>query len=205
MSARRRVSVPELIAQEDDSPAAAFAALSKHLKSGVGEPYNSRKNHLKVLMDRNTKNVELIAQAKVVQWRLVGYAIVLFIAMTLAVQLVRNLLNDDWYRIAIAAGCFASIAFAYVVAKMMMDKVEVDLALYREHSKLNEEMLNLTIGIPKLASRVVSLRGQALSSKHDFDYSAQENRRSFTLWLYALVAGSATIALAVCQLLIWAR
>jgi glucan phosphoethanolaminetransferase (alkaline phosphatase superfamily) len=205
MSAKRRVSVPELIAQESDSPAAAFAALSKHLKSGVGEPYSTRKNYLKVLMDLNTKNVELIAQAKAVQWRLVSYAVVLVIAVTAAVQLARNLLNDDWYRIAISAGCLVAIAFVYVVARTMLEKVETDLALYREHSKLNEEMLNLTIGIHKLANRVISLRGQALSSKHDFDYSVQESRRTFTLWLHAIVTGSTIIALAVCQLLIWAR
>jgi hypothetical protein len=123
MSAKRRVSVPELIAQESDSPAAAFAALSKHLKSGVGEPYSTRKNYLKVLMDLNTKNVQLIAQAKEVQWRLVGYAVVLVIAVAAAVQLARSLLNDDWYRIGISAGCLAAITFVYIAVRTMMDKV----------------------------------------------------------------------------------
>ena len=204
MRARRKTSIPELVAEKKDTAEAAFSELSKHLKSAIGDPYNTRQNYLAVLLDRNTKNVELIAQVKVTQWRVVNYAVLMVVAVTGAVQLVRDLIHADWYRIAVAAVAALSIILIYLVARLMMDKIESDLAFYREHSRLNEEMLNLTIGIQRLANHVVSLRKKALGVRHDFERSAEENRGVFTRWLYAIVAGSSVIALLVSQLLIWA-
>ena len=203
MARSNKVTVPEIIASAADSPAAALAALRKHLKSGIGERYESRTNYLKVILDRTTKNAELIAQAKDSQWRVVNNAILLFIAVTGAVQLTRTLAPGIVYKAVIGAAAAISIALIYYVARKMMGKIGDDVAFYREHGKLNEEMLNMTVGIQTLANKVVITRNEALSSKHDFFFGAEENRLTFTSWMNRITMGSAIAALAVCELLIW--
>jgi hypothetical protein len=203
MSPRHKTTIPQMVADGKHTAESAFVELGRHLKSAVGDPYNNRQNYLTVIMDRNTKTVDLIAQIKVTQWRVVNYAVLLVIAVTGAVQLVRMLIHTDWYKIALSAFSIVTIALVYIVAKTMMDKIESDLAFCREHTKLNEEMMNLTTGIQLLANRVVSLRKKDLAPKHNFEVSALENRNAFTIWLYAIILGSSVVACLVSQLLIW--
>ncbi len=204
MAKSKKVTVPDMIEAHGDTPAAALEVLRKHLKSGIGERYESRTNYLKVIMDRNTKNVELVAQVKETQWRVAYYAILLFIAVTGAVQLIRALLPADiWWRAIAGAAAALSLALVFYAGQKMMAKIGGDLALLREHGKLNEEMLNITVGIHLLASRVVSSRREALQSRHDFSLGAEEDRLIFTNWIQGITTGSFLFALIVCELLIW--
>ena len=205
MAKSKKVTVPDMIEAHSDTPAAALELLRKHLKSGIGERYESRTNYLRIIMDRNTKNVELIAQVKDTQWKVAYYAILLFAAVTGAVQLIRALLPGDiWWRAIAGAAVAVSIAMVYYAARKMMAKISDDLVFFREHSKLNEEMLNITVGIHALANKVVSSRREALQSKHDFSFSAEENKLIFSDWINGITAGSAIVALIVCELLVWA-
>jgi hypothetical protein len=85
----------------------------------------------------------------------------------------------------------------------MMAKIWDDLVFLREHGKLNEEMLNITVGIHALANKVVSSRREALQSKHDFSFSSEESRLIFTTWINGVTTGSFILALIVCELLVW--
>ncbi|MGO9308057.1 MAG: hypothetical protein ACLQDL_03425 [Spirochaetia bacterium] len=204
MAKSKKVTVPDMIEAHSETPAAALELLRKHLKSGIGERYESRTNYLAVIMDRNTKNVALIAQLKDTQWRVAYYAILLFAAVTGAVQLVRALVPEDiWWRAIAGAAAAVSLFLVFYASKKMMDKIVDDLALLREHSKLNEEMLNITVGIHILANKVVSSRREALQGRHDFSLSAEENRLIFANGIHAVMTGSFVFALIVCQLLVW--
>jgi len=203
MAKSKTVTVPDMIEASTDTPAAALAILRKHLKSGIGERYESRTNYLKVILDGNSKNVEIIAQAKETQWRVLNYAILLLIAVTGAVQLIRALLPGDIYKAVVGASAAVCIALIYYAARKMIAKISDDLAFYREHRRINEEMLNITVGIQTLANKVVSSRREALTSKHDFSFSAEENRLIFTKWVNHITTGSAVVALIVYELLVW--
>lgn len=203
MAKSKKVTVPEIIEATTDSPAAALAALRKHLKSGIGERYESRTNYLKVILDRNTKNVQIIAQARDTQWRVMIHAILLFIASTGAVQLTRLLMPGIIYKAIVGAAAAIGIALIYYAARRMMGRIRDDIALYREHGKLNEEMLNMTVGIQTLANKVVSSRKDVLSSRHDFTFSTEENQLTFARWMNRVMAGSAIAALLVSELLVW--
>jgi hypothetical protein len=180
-----------------------LAALRKHLKSGIGERYESRTNYLTVILDRNTKNVQIIARAKDTQWKVVICALLLFIAIAAAVQLTHRLMAGLVYETIVGAGAAIGVALIWYVARNMMVTIEHDLAFYREHGRLNDEMLNMTVGIQALASKVVSTRREALSSRHDFSSGAEDNRLTFTPWLNGIIGGAAIAALLVCQLIIW--
>ncbi len=204
MAKSKKVTVPDMIEAHNDTPAAALELLRKHLKSGIGERYESRTNYLKVIMDRNTKNVEIIAQVKETQWRVAYYAILLFAAVTGAVQLIRASLQEDIWRVIAGAAAALGIALVYYAARKMMARIGNDLAFFREHGKLNEEMLNVTVGIHALANKVVSSRREALQSRHDFSFSFEESRLIFADWINGITAGSAVAALIVCEILVWA-
>jgi hypothetical protein len=204
MAKGKKVTVPDMIEAHSETPAAALELLRKHLKSGIGERYESRTNYLKVVMDRSTKNVELVAQVKETQWRVAYYAILLFAAVTGAVQLMRPLLPGDiWWRAIAGAVAAASLVLVLYAARKMMAKIWDDLVFLREHGKLNEEMLNITVGIHALANKVVSSRREALQSKHDFSFSSEESRLIFTTWINGVTTGSFILALIVCELLVW--
>jgi hypothetical protein len=203
MARSSKVTVPEIIESAADSPAAALAALRKHLKSGIGERYESRTSYLKVILDRATKNVEIIAQAKDTQWRVINVVILLLAAVTAAVQLTHLLWPGIIYRAVVGAAAAVGIALIYYAGRKMMGNINGDIAFYREHGKLNEEMLNMTVGIPTLANKVVMSRNEALSSKHGFFFTAEENRLTFANWMNRIAAGAAIAALAVCEMLVW--
>ena len=103
MAQSRKITVPEIIASAADSPAAALAALRKHLKSGIGERYESRTSYMRVIMDRSSKNIENIAGARDTQWRIINHAILLLVAVTGAVYLTHSLIPGIIYRIALGA------------------------------------------------------------------------------------------------------
>jgi hypothetical protein len=196
MARSSKVTVPEIIESAADSPAAALAALRKHLKSGIGERYESRTNYLGVILDRVTKNVEIIARARDSQWRVIHGAILLLVAVTAAVQLMHALVPGIMYRAVVGAAAAVGIALIYATGRNMMEKINGDIAFYREHGKLNEEMLNMTVGIPTLANKVITSRNEALSSRHDTSFSAEESRLTFTRWMNRTMAGAAVAALA---------
>jgi hypothetical protein len=159
---------------------------------------------LKVILDIHTKNADLIAQAKDTQWRVQSFAILLFVVVTGAVQLTRALWSGNIYRTVLGAGAAVCVGVIYYAARKIMGRVNDELIFYREYSKINEEMLNITVGIHALANKAVSSRREALSGIRDFAVTPEENRAEFTLWMYRLLAGSAFLAFLVCELLVWA-
>jgi hypothetical protein len=48
------------------------------------------------------------------------------------------------------------ILLVFLAALRMLRTVQSDLALYQETGRLNEEMLNMTVGINALVSKVIS-------------------------------------------------
>jgi hypothetical protein len=203
MARNSKVTVPEIIESAADSPAAALAALRKHLKSGVGERYESRTSYLRVILDRNTKNFEIIAHARDSQWRVINGVILLLAAVTAAVQLTHQLWPGIVFKAVVGAASAAGILLIYSAGRKMMGSINSDIAFYREHGKLNEEMLNMTVGIHALANKVVAARNEALSSRHDVFFTAEENRLTFTSWMNRIMTGTAIAALAVCEMLVW--
>jgi hypothetical protein len=181
----------------------ALASMRKYLKSSPGEAYQTKGNILAQIMDRNSKNVTLIAETKLTQWRIVNYSILLFAAIAGSIRLITPLSLLVGYKICLSIGAAVIMTLAFYVARKMMDKVNEDFDLYRQHSKLNEEMLCLTVGMPAVAIAVVSARRPDLAPKHDFSQSAQQNRAVFSDWLDRIIAGSGIVALVVAQLIVW--
>lgn len=202
---RKRVTIPELLESSNQSPEQALAALRRHLKSGAGDAFQTKGNFLSEILDRNEKNAEIIAQTKATQWKIRNYAILLYVAVVGAIRLT-NALNNTWaYEVALSAVTAVLIVLIYVVARRMMDKTEEDLAFYRAHSRVNEDMLNATTGTQKLANAVVSARNPEFAEKHDFSESAKSNRKVFSIWLYRILLGAGVIAMAVAEAMIWLK
>ncbi len=202
---KRRVTIQELLESNDKSPEQALAALRRHLKSGTGDAFQTKGNFLSEILDRNEKNAQIIAEAKATQWKIMNYSILLYVAVVGAVRLT-NALNNTWlYEGILSVVAALLIALIYLVARRMMDKTEQDLAFYRAHSRVNEDMLNITTGTQKLANDVVSARNPVFAEKHDFSESAESNRRVFTIWLYRILLGAGVIAVAVAEAMIWIR
>ncbi len=203
MPARKKTTVPELIENEKTTSSAVIAALRKQLKSAVGEPYQTKANYLHVVMAIDEKNFSMVSELRTFQWRIVTYTVALYVAIAGAVQLVKGTFVSDLYKACLSGGVAVCIVLIYVAAKNMLDKIEEDWRVCREHRKLNDEMNNMTIGIEVLAKRIVTLRERELRRDQDFTYNAEESRKVLTEWLYRSVFGVGIVALAVCGLLIW--
>jgi hypothetical protein len=203
MARNRKVTLPEIMEAATDSPAAALGILRKHLKSAIGERYESRTNYLNAILDRNTKNLEQIARAEDTQWKTANRALILYIAIVAAVQLTRTLMTGYVSKAVLGTAAAIGILLVFLAALRMLRTVQSDLALYQETGRLNEEMLNMTVGINALASRVISSRREALSGKHELMHRAGESRSIVVRWTQRMTAGCAVAACAVCELLIW--
>jgi len=203
MARSRKVTVPEIMEAASDSPAAALGILRKHLKSAVGERYESRTNFLQVILERSMQNRDQIARAEEMLWKTANRAFLLFAAATAAVLLTRALMPGYIYKVILGAAAAAAILLAFLASRKMLQTIQSDLALYQETGKLNEEMLNMTIGINALASKVISSRREALSSRHEPMYSAAESRSISVRWTGRAIAGCAAAACAVCEVLVW--
>jgi hypothetical protein len=199
----KKISIPELVEAKKSTPEQAIAFLRKHLKTGTTDTYQTKDNYFNEILDRNEKNAKLISETKATQWKIINYSILMYIAVNGAVQLTRALAGDLEYRIILSAVTALLLVLIYFVARRMMDKTEEDLSFYREHSKINEDMLNMTTGLQRLANEVVSARRPDLAEKHGFAFCAMQNQKIFTTWLYRVLAGSGVMALAVAELLIW--
>jgi len=205
MAKRRRVvSIADLLKGRQREPDEALTLLRKHLKAAAGGRYHTTGNYFAEILDRNEKNAQIIAEIKDVQWRITNYCILLYVAVAGAVQLTKGMSRDWLYYLVSALIAVVSIGLVYYVARRMMDKTVGDLAFYREHSRVNEEMLNMTTGLQQLANELVSRRRPDMRNKHDFSYSADQNSTVFTEWLRRIMIGAGIVALAVTQVLIWA-
>jgi hypothetical protein len=105
------------------------------------------------------------------------------------------------YRAALTGVAAVAIALVCWVAKKLMDRTAGDLSYYREQAKVNEEMMNVTLGIGKLASAVVAARRPDMEDRRP--YGEEEDIRSVTGLLYALVVGAGVLAAALSALLAW--
>jgi hypothetical protein len=195
---RKITSIPELVEDEKKGPEQAIAALRKHLKSGTGIPYPVKSNYLTEIFARRDANVKRISEAKRTQWRIASFSLLLIVAVTGAVLITRHLAQALAYTVAFSAVAALAIALICWVARKMLDITEADLRFYREHGKLNEEMLNTTLGIDKLAAAVVSARQPEFEDRRSFG-----NGAALAGWLYGSIVGAAVIAFAVSELLIW--
>jgi hypothetical protein len=198
---RKMKSIPDLVEDEKKGPEQAMAALRKHLKTGVGTPYNDRSNFVADVLARCAANAKSIAHARALQWRIACSAILLSAAVAAAVQLSRHLMDLLAYRAALTGVAAVAIALVCWVAKKLMDRTAGDLSYYREQAKVNEEMMNVTLGIGKLASAVVAARRPDMEDRRP--YGEEEDIRSVTGLLYALVVGAGVLAAALSALLAW--
>jgi hypothetical protein len=198
---RKITTITELVEDEKKGPEQAMAALRKHLKTGTGAPYNQRGNYVAEMLARSAANAASVAQVKATQWRVACGAILLSAAVAAAVQLSRHLLDSLVYRAVLTGVAALAIALVCWAAKKMMDRTAGDLGYYREHAKLNEEMLNLTLGIGKLAAGVVAARRPEMEDRRP--YGGEEDNRSVTRLLYGLVIGAAVLAAGLSALLAW--
>ena len=203
MARNRKVTVPEIMEAASDSPAAALGNLRKHLKSAIGERYESRTNYLRAILERNTRNLDLAARAEEMQWKTANRALLLFAAVTAAAQLTRALMTGYVYKAVLGAAAGAAILFVFLASRTMLRTIQSDLAMYQETGRLNEEMLNMTLGINALAGKVISSRQEAMSSRHEPAYSAGESKSIFNRWAGRVTVCCAAAACAVCELLIW--
>jgi uncharacterized protein with PQ loop repeat len=202
---RKRVKIPDLLKFKQREPDEALALLRKHLKTAAGGSYHTVGTYFTEILDRNDKNAQVIGQIKDLQWRIVNYCVLLYVAIVGAVQLTKGTFTNLPNCIVAAVVSFVSMVLIYYVARRMMDKTVEDLAFYREHSRVNEEMLSITSGLQLLANEVVSSRRPDLRNKHEFSYSADQNSKVFTNWLGRIMVGAGIVALAVSQVLIWAK
>jgi hypothetical protein len=200
---RRRVYISELVKADHSEFDEAFTKLRRHLKSGTGSPYQSKPNYLTAIFDLNNNNTKMISEIKFIQWRIINYSILLFIAVIGALQITNALFSTIVFKFIITSCIAISLSLIYFVAIRMMNKTNEDLDFYREHSKLNEEMLDVTLGLPNLINNVVSSRRPEFKAKHDFEISAFDNRMTFTIWLYRILAGSFILSFLVSVSIIW--
>jgi hypothetical protein len=198
---RKIKTIPDLVEDEKKGPEQAMAALRKHLKTGVGAPYNDRGNFVADVLARCAANAKSIAQAKALQWRIACGAILLSAAVAAAVQLSRHLMDMLAYRTALTAVAVIAIVLVCWAAKKMLDRTTGDLSYYREQAKVNEEMMNVTLGIGKLASAVVAARRPDMEDRRP--YGEEEDIRSVTGLLYAMVVGAGVLAAGLSALLAW--
>ncbi len=202
---RKIVRIPDLLKAKQRDPDEAIALLRKHLKTGTAGSYHTVGMYFTEILDRNEKNAQIIAQIKDMQWRIVNYCILLYVAIVGAVQLTKGIFTNLLNFIVATAVASISTMLIYYVARRMIDKTVEDLAFYREHSKINEEMLSITTGLQLLANEVVSSRHPELRNKHNFSYSADQNSKVFTHWLERIMVGAGIVAVAVSQILIWVK
>jgi hypothetical protein len=202
---RKMTTIPELVEDEKQGPEHAIAAVRKHLKSGTGDPYTARNNLLAGILDRNRRNEKLVAEAKRTQWRIANLSLLLSVAVTGGVLVSRHLLPAIWYTAALSAA--AAVAFVLIcwMARRMLDRTVEDLRYYREHARLNEEMLTMTVGIEKLATAVISARQPDFEGRRFFLNAAGRDKAGFAGWLYGMIVGTAVTAFAVSQVLAWLR
>ena len=195
---RKIVSIPELVEDEKKGPEQALAALRKQLKSATGAPYQLKSSYLTDIFERRDANVKRMSEAKRTQWRIANCSILLAAAVTGAVLVTRHLSSTIAYTASIAAAAAVSMALICWAARKMLDATEEDLRFYGEHARLNEDMLNATLGIDKLAAAVVAARQPAFE-----DRRSSWNGAALAGWLYGMVVAAAVIAFAASELLIW--
>jgi hypothetical protein len=200
---RRKVYIKELVEDDHSETDHAFINLRKHLKSGTGSPYQAKPNFITAILDRDGKTEAAASENKALQWRIMGLAVALFFAVTAAVALTHSLSATLLFK-GILSGCAAvSLALVLVAAIAMLDRTRMDLDFIREHGKLNEEMLNLTLGLQKLVNDTVASRRPEFRIRCDYAGNAYMERKAVIPWLYGICSGSFAFALLVCGALIW--
>ena len=177
--------------------------LRKYLRNEQKDKYKTKVNFFTELIDRNSKNGTIISEIKETQWRITNYSVLLNVAAVGAIQLSKDLNTSLTYKIVLTIIIAIINVLIYFVSFRMMEKTEEDLDFYRQHSRVNEDMLNITTGLQNLANRIVSSRRPDLAPKHDFDESALQNRKIFSKWLFRIILGAGIVSFVISAALLW--
>ena len=105
----------------------------------------------------------------------------------------------------VAFTAFEVLAFGAViyVTVSMIAKTEDDLALYREHSRINDTLLTAMTGIQWTAAQVIERGHPGMRGSSDYERSSRKNRAIFTRRFYTIAVMGGIFACAVALVKLW--
>ncbi len=201
--AQRKVYIKELVEDDHSQADRAFINLRKHLKAGTGSPFQTKPNYVAAIFELTRKNDKAVSEIKSTQWRILFFTVLLLAAAIAAVRIIPVSQMIELARIIISAGTLVALTLIYLTANMMMYKTNEDLDLHAELAKVQDEMLDVTLGLPKLIGDVVASRRPEYKIRLDFTANSYHGKKSFTVWINRILAGAYILALVIAAGVIW--
>jgi hypothetical protein len=201
--ARRQVYIKELVQDDHRQADMAFINLRKHLKAGAGSPFQIKPNYVSALYEMCRKNERAVSETRAAQWRILFFTAAMLAAVVASIRIMPISPMIELAKLIVSAGALVVLSLVYVAANSMMYKTNEDLDLLAEYARVNEEMQNATLGLPKLIDDVVASRRPEYKIRLDFAANTFHGKRMFTAWLNRILAGAYVLALVIAAGVVW--
>jgi hypothetical protein len=152
------------------------------------------------LLNRKDGLFQIISEIKSVQWKIVNFTVLIFIAIIGLCQLIVLRQNNLIAKSIICFGLCILTYIIYLFSIEMLFKTENDLKLYRGLTELNENLMSEITGIIDNSNEYIKLKLQDTNDRFDFEFSRKENTKYFTKPFLFIVSISGLIT---CILIIY--
>jgi hypothetical protein len=155
------------------------------------------------LLNRGDGLAKIISEIKAVQWKIVNYAVLLFAAIIGIFKIIKLSYNDNCTLVIQITIYLLLICAVIWFSIRMFNKTEKDFEYYREHSRLNEQLLRETTGILYHAIEYIRMKNKNLRDRPDFKKSAIENRDIYSKSFYIIIIVSGILSILLVYYLIF--